>query len=423
MTHPRSDVFQAQRNQPTTIGIDARTMFAPQPRGTGRNLRDAFALIPGLRPEWQFLLYHRTKPAIDAAEVLGMAATANVRPRYIDIPGDRFDLWLQMRLPLAAWRDRVDLLHLPANAAPARCSVPYVVTVHDLIPLCVAGELPEREQRRFQQGVERAVRGAALIITPSEATRAELLADYDIPENRIAVIPWAPDREIAAVIGDDNRRAHEIERVRYDYGLRRPWLLNFSGNSRRKNAEGVIDALARLPAEVRAGVTVLLVGCEPETFRATLIERGRRLGVSGNLRLTGFVPHEDLPGLLAGAAGLLIPSQCEGFGLPILDAFAADTPVLTSSLSSMPEVAGPAALMCDPYSPSSIADGITKLLDESIAEQLREAGRARVRQYKWEQTARLMCAAYERALDMVSTRRVTTDETPELVGVTEERGI
>ena len=95
-----------------------------------------------------------------------------------------------------------------------------------------------------------------------------------------------------------------------------------------------------------------------------------------------------------------MPSLCEGFGLPILDAFVCRTPVLTSNLSSMPEVAGDAAIYCDPHSATSIAEGIAKLLDETTAERLRQAGELRLRSFSWEQTARQMCDVYERCLSV-----------------------
>ena len=384
------------------IGLDARSIFMPRPRGTGRNLLDAYRLIPSLRPAWHFTLYHQRDVAGETLRGL-----PNVRTRRIDIPGDRLDLWFQVRLPAAAWRDGVDLLHLPANAAPRRSPVPFVATVHDLVPLTDAGGCSEAQRQVFRRGVERAVRGAVHIISPSNATRHELCATFDVDPERVTVIPWAPDRGIAdavdeAVVARSGAGRAElqsrIERVRADYGLVGDWLLNFSGSSPRKNAHGLLDGYARLSPTVRAAVQLVLVGCEPASFRAELEECARRLGIHASCRLLGFVPHEDLPWLLCGACGLVMPSLCEGFGLPILDAFVCGTPVLTSNLSSMPEVAGRAAVYCDPRRPMSIAEGIVKLLDPAQAERLRQAGYERLREFTWERTARLMCGVYERCV-------------------------
>ncbi len=386
------------------IGLDARSIFMPRPRGTGRNLLDAYRLIPSTRPGWHFTLYHQRNVACEALRGL-----PNVRTRRIDIPGDRFDLWFQVRLPAAAWRDGVDLLHLPANAAPLRSPVPIVVTVHDLVPLTDAGGCDEAQRRTFRRGIQRAVRGAAHIISPSNATRDELCAAFAVEPEQVTVIPWAPDRGITDAVGEAagmqpaparGELRSRIERVRSDYGLDGDWLLNFSGSSPRKNAHGLLDAYARLSPTVRSAVQLVLVGCEPASFRAELEERARRLGIRGKCRLLGFVPHEDLLGLLCGARGLLMPSLCEGFGLPILDALACGTPVLTSNLSSMPEVAGQAAVYCDPRSPASIAEGIVRLLDPAHTERLKQAGYERLREFTWERTARLMCEVYEHCVSL-----------------------
>jgi glycosyltransferase involved in cell wall biosynthesis len=395
-------VSTANRKTRLRVGLDARTLFMPRPRGTGRNLLDAYQLIPSLRPDWEFVLYHQRPPprTADCRSSSGSALAAllsrpNVRARRVDIPGDRFDLCLQLRLPTAAWRDRLDLLHLPANAAPARCKTPFVVTVHDLIPLTLAGEQSEARRRAFRRGVERAVRGAAHLISPSRATRDELHRTFSVPLDRVTVIPWAPDQGITRAL-HSGEIAAQIERVRAWHGLNRPWLLNFSGSSPRKNAAGLIDAFARLSPDVRRDVALVLLGCEPAAVRAELEARSEGLGVRESCRFLRFVPHEDLPGLLCGARGLVMPSLGEGFGLPILDAFACGTPVLTSNLSSMPEVAGDAAIYCDPRHSASIAEGIVRLLDQPTAERLRHAGRRRLQHFSWEQTAQRMCEVYER---------------------------
>jgi alpha-1,3-rhamnosyl/mannosyltransferase len=280
-----------------------------------------------------------------------------------------------------------------------------VVTVHDLIPLRVAGQATRRARRAFRRGLERALRGAAHVITPSNTTRDELHKEFDLSHARVTVIPWAADQDVAAALRNDELQ-EGIRRVRARYRLDKGWLLNFSGSSRRKNATGIVEAVARLSPERRNGTRVLLVGCEPPSVRAKLEALAERLGVRSCFRFLGFVPHEDLAALLSGARGLLMPSLVEGFGLPILDAFANGVPVLTSNLSSMPEVAGDAAVYCDPHDPGSIAAGIAQLLDNAVAKRLVDRGIARVQAFTWERTAAAMCAAYEycRALQPAMAR-------------------
>jgi glycosyltransferase involved in cell wall biosynthesis len=183
--------------------------------------------------------------------------------------------------------------------------------------------------------------------------------------------------------------------LRARYNLAERWLLSFAGSTARKNAEGVLAGFGALPPEKRTGVQVVLVGCEPAAYRTHLLAEAARLGIAQQCRIHGFVPHEDLPALLRGACGLLMPSRYEGFGLPVLDAFACGVPVLTSLVSAMPEVAGDAAVYCDPDDAASIGAGIARLIEPATARELVRRGRLRLTSFSWDHTARAMCAVYE----------------------------
>lgn len=378
------------------IGLDARTLTAPRPRGTGRVFLDAYRLVPRLRPEWEFVLYHR-RPLPDDwhNDPTGLLCLPNVRLRRSDCPGDRFDAWFQVRLPFAARRDGVSLLHLPASAAPAWCPAPCVVTIHDLIPLTLPGEATPAQRRAFRRGVVRAVRRAVHIVTPSAATRDAVHDEFAVPLERLTVVPWAPDARLVAALALE-RGAAAAAAVRAKYRLGRPWLLGFSGRSPRKNTLGLVRGFAAARVEARRETGLALIGCEPANYREELEDVIRGLGLSDRCRVLGYVPHTDLPGLLAGARGVVMPSLAEGFGLPILDAFACGVPVLTSNVSSMPEVGGDAVVYCDPRDTQSIARGIEELLDEVRAAVLVQRGRARVAQFTWRRTAEALCAVYER---------------------------
>ena len=392
------------------IGLDARSMVAPRPRGTGRNLRDAFRLIPDLCPEWRFLFYHqRPLSGEDRTAADEPWQHPNVTLRRIDVPGDRFDAWFQLRLPFAARQDRVDLMHFPASAAPAWCPVPFVLTVHDLIPFKLPTELSPRRTQAFGRGLRRGLRRAQHIIVVSRATRDDLRRDFGVPLEKMTVIPWAPDSRVSARARHPEDGRH-TRQVCDKYQLPERWLIAFSGSTPRKNARGVLDGFARVAPDIRRGVHVVLVGCEPEAYRARLATDADRLGISGQCHILGFAPHDDLPTLLGGASGLLMPSRYEGFGLPILDAFACGVPVLTSNVSSMPEVAGDAAVYCDPQDPGSIARGIEELLNPRKAAELVRRGHARLALFSWERTAEAMRGVYEHCLARLQTAHLAGAE-------------
>lgn len=368
------------------VGTDARTMFAPRRRGTGRNLVEIFHVLPRLKPSWEFVLYHQAALADDP-----IPAWPNVQRRRMDVPGDRWHAWQEVALPAYAWHDHVSVLHCPANEGPGRSLVRTVVTVHDLIPLKVPGELSDAETQRFANKLAMAAKRAAVITCVSEATRDDLLERHPECAERVRIVPWAANRTCMA--GEQ-----QSEDAAQRHGVDRPFLLAFSGASKRKNTPRVIEAFARLKETQSGDAQLVIVGCEPAALRTELTALAHDAGVAPQCRILGHVPDADVPALLSAANGLVFASLYEGFGLPILDAFACETPVLTSNVSSMPEVAGDAAIYCDPTNVESIADGMRRLLlggDDVTA--MVHRGRTRAERFTWEQCALLMCDAYEAA--------------------------
>lgn len=382
------------------IGLDARSLTLPHLRGIGRSLWHLYRRLPALRPDDEFILYHQR--ALPTARDTDDAPwrQPNVRLQRIDMPGDRLDLWRHVRLPWAAWRDKLDLLHCPASVAPRWSPAPILVTIHDLIPICLPGEVPAAERRQFRRTLRGTLRAARRVVAISNATRDDLGRMFHIPARRISVIPWAADPEVVAACAAPLSDA-ERERVRGRYNVQQRWLVTFAGASPRKNARRVLAGFAQVSPEVRRSLQVVLIGAHPERYRQALRQEATDLGIEGDVRVLDFVPQSDVCTLLRGASGLLMPSHYEGFGLPILDAFACGTPVLTSPISSMPEIAGDAAVYCDPHDATSIAAGIGRLLDGATADRLAAMGTQRLRLFSWdraaEATSQTMTACVTRA--------------------------
>lgn len=389
------------------IGLDARTLYSRHARGTGRNLRDMLRALAPNTPRDAYLLYHRNSGLSSGGGRADrdFAAAANVIPRAIDLVGDRFDLWFNLRLPIAARADGVDVLHAPANAAPAFCAVPTVVTIHDLIPLDPLCPAPPLEARRFERRVRHALRVAARIVTPSRYTRALLVSRFNADADRIDVVPWAPDTRLTCQMPGD-QGASDAAAIRREFDLSAPWIINFSGQSQRKNAAGLIRAFAALPARIRNETLLVLTGCEPVAVRDRLAALVCDRGIADRCRLLGFQEDRVAAALLAGAAGLAMPSLAEGFGLPVLDAMACGVPVLAADNTSLPEVAGDAAISVDPTAIESIRAGLVRLLDPADREERIDRGRARAAMFTWQRTAALLHEVYDRcAQRRVSVRR------------------
>jgi glycosyltransferase involved in cell wall biosynthesis len=289
-----------------------------------------------------------------------------------------------------------DLLHSPHYVRPLLCSIPSVVTVHDCIHLLFPQYLPNRMAYRYARFVMgSAVRHASLVFTVSQASRADILRFYPwVDPDKVHVVPNAIDTELLEDPGSD-----ECDRVRERYQIRGRFVL-FAGNVKpHKNLERLIRAFARVKLQPgRSDLRLVLLGDDVSRY-GSLRRTVEEAGVRPDVRFFGFVPHRTLAALYRMASVFAFPSLYEGFGLPPLEAMACGTPVVTSRLSSLPEVVGDGALLVDPYSEEEIAGGIARLLDDDVLRRdLVQRGRVRAASYSWERSVRAIHAGYMKAL-------------------------
>jgi len=368
------------------IAVDARSVFQDASvRGIGKSLIGLYSALAVARPRWQFDLYYQDS----AGRPNPFAGVPQITPRRVSGPGDRFNGWLDFWLPFTAWRSGAAVLHCHGNTAPRYSRVPLVTTIHDLTLLTYPTASPDLP--KWVRNVRRAARNSRRILTPSEDARRDIADRMNVSADKIEVIRWGLTDSIRRTEDADLSRA-----VRERYELSGPYLLHFGMTLPRKNTGQVIDAWARLTAAERGTATLLIVGVESaagvETFRA----RAATAGVSDSCAIRGYVPEEDVAPLLSAAAGLVYVPLAEGFGMPVLDAFTCETPVLASDCSSVPEVAGDAAVLVNPHDSVAIAAGMAKLLtDPSLADRLRAAGRDRVGEFTWEACAEQVARVFE----------------------------
>jgi glycosyltransferase involved in cell wall biosynthesis len=297
----------------------------------------------------------------------------------------------QALLPRLAARERIDLVHSLASTAPAWGRFRRVVTVHDLI----YARFPEAHAGIRDLGmrvlVPLAVRRSQRVIVDSYSTQRDLLELLGTPIERIDVVPLG----IGAVRRCEPLAEREL-RERLALGERRI-VLSLSAKRPHKNLAVLIGALACIPPERRP---LLVLPGYSTAHEAELRERARAKGVQDDVRFLGWLSGEEFEGLWLASAAFVYPSLYEGFGLPVLEAMARGVPVACSNASSLPEVAGDAALMFDPHDEAAIAAALERLLsDPAEAERLRVGGMERARQFTWENTARLTLDSYRRALE------------------------
>jgi glycosyltransferase involved in cell wall biosynthesis len=310
----------------------------------------------------------------------------------VPVNARRREQWVageQVFLPVLAARARVDLVHSLASTSPFWGPFRRVVTVHDLI----YARFPEAHSGLRDRGmrllVPCGVRRSHRVIADSESTRRDLIELLGTPPSRIDVAPLG--------LGVVQRAAPLPEgptRERFGLGGRRV-LLSLSAKRPHKNLLALIGALASIPAERRP---LLVLPGYSTWHEAELRARADALGVAGDVRFESWVDAEELEGLWALADAFVFPSLYEGFGLPVLEAMARGVPVACADASSLPEVAGDAALLFDPRSEEAIASSIERLLgDAGLVRELRAKGLARARLFTWARTARLTLDSYSRA--------------------------
>ncbi len=296
----------------------------------------------------------------------------------------------QTLLPVLARRAGADLVHSLASTAPLWGRFRRVVTVHDLI----YARFPEAHagvrDKAMRVLVPSAARRAHRVIADSQSTRDDLVELAGLPAERIDVVPLG----LGAVRRSDPTPPGQLrERLRLGD---RPVVLSLSAKRPHKNLLALIGALARVPAQQRP---VLVLAGYPTEHEAQLRERSRSLGLDEDVRFPGWLSDGDVEGLWSIAAAFVFPSLYEGFGLPVLEAMARGVPVACSNASSLPEVAGDAALLFDPRDEGALATALQRLLDDAaLAGRLRAAGRERARQFTWQRTARATIDSYRRAL-------------------------
>jgi len=296
----------------------------------------------------------------------------------------------QTLLPPLAMRAGVDLVHSLASTAPLWGRFRRVVTVHDLIYARFPDAHAGIRDKGMRVLVPQAVRRSHRVIADSLSTRDDLVEMLGVRDDRIDVVPLG--------LGGVQRAAPLPEqevRARFDLGERRV-LLSLSAKRPHKNLLALIGALARIPSEDRP---VLVLPGYPTAHEAELRERAASEGVAGDVRFPGWVSAAEVEGLWALAAAFVFPSLYEGFGLPVLEAMARGVPVACSNASSLPEVAGEAALLFDPHDELAIANALRGLLeDQALCDRLRARGLAQVAEFTWDRTARLTLESYRRAL-------------------------
>jgi glycosyltransferase involved in cell wall biosynthesis len=367
-------------SQPMLIAVEA-TRLQREVRGIGRYVRAILPRLVSQRPGLQLMLFAKTRG--------GVAALAESMSRDPQLCGS-----VTVRHVREMARTPADIHWFPWNViGPVPRQGASVVTVHDIAPVALPDPrwLAWRKNLRWRLRFRRSARTATLLLADSAFTSAEIQRVLGVSSDRIRVALLAADDFAAPSASDD---AGALERL----GVRTPYVLAVGAAEKRKN-HAVLERAMRSVVAAHPGTTLVLAGPRRHATTPT--------ADSAWMQTLGFVSDADLATLYRNAAALVMPSTYEGFGLPVLEAMQLGTPVICARASSLPEVAGDAALWVKPDDHSELAAAISNVLDDRTLRAALSAGSLRqARTFSWDDTARRTLTAFDEAHELYHVARV-----------------
>jgi glycosyltransferase involved in cell wall biosynthesis len=384
------------------IGIDI-TAAVRQGAGIGRFTRELIHALMALDSPHEYALFAATgglPRAITESRLTYITQPATNHHLTFEICNLRFlsDDWLhrlwhraRLPIPIEAIMGRVDLFHEPDFVLPpTRPGTRTVLTVHDLTFIRDPESAFPRLRHYLNRVVPRSVARATHILADSLATQKDLTELFGTPPVKITVLYGGVDARFVPVLEPERLTA-----VRARYGIGEgPFILGIGTIQPRKNYQRLIQAFANIKSQIPS-LELVIVGSKGWMYD-TIFSEVKRLGLESQVLFPGFVDDDDLPALYSAAEMLAYPSIYEGFGLPILEAMACGTPVVTSNTSSLPELAGNAALLVEPTDVGAIAAAMRRLWqDADLRHRLVADGSDQARKFTWEKAAMQLLRIYE----------------------------
>jgi len=355
------------------IGIDASRAAYLQRTGTENYSLFLIRALLKLDPENAYRLYFNQPPAPDL-----FPAAKNVEIRAMPFPR----LWTHIRLSWEMAPRAPDVLFVPAHVLPLVHPRRSVVTVHDLGYLYYPQAHTRWARWYLQWSTSYNTRAAAHVIADSEATKRDLIEHCHATPDKVTVVYPGYDPDFAPA-----RDGARLAAVRKRYPIPGTYVIYVGTLQPRKNLARLLDAFAVLVKQGR-DVHLVIAGKKGWLYEL-LFAHVHQLGLEERVHFTGYVPQEDLPALITGARAFVLPSLYEGFGLPILEAMACGTPVVCSNVSSLPEVAGDAAILVNPHNTAQLAQALALILDDDeLRHELAQRGLRHVTRFSWEKCAR-----------------------------------
>ena len=366
------------------IGIEAQRIFRKNKHGMDYVVLQEIRELQKIDTRNEYFVF--VAPGDDRC----LEDTQNVH--ILEIGGDFYPLWEQVTLLKAANELNLDMLHCTSNTAPIRCKIPLILTLHDIIFL----EPRDKANKSFYQNmgwfyrrlvVPRILKKCKRIITVSNFEKNNIMSKLDLPQGKIAMIYNGYNEWFKPL--DDTEQIYKkyIDTSGYFF---------FLGNTDpKKNTERTLVAYSKYLEKSDIKRKLLMADLD-KSFLSSIIERNHIENILPQIVMPGYIVNKDLPYIYNNAFAFLYTSLRESFGIPLLEAMACGTPVITSNTSSMPEIGGPEAILINPEDPDEIAEKMLQLeKDEALYQRQKKIGPIRAKCFSWQQTAEHLLDLYE----------------------------
>ncbi|MBO4752058.1 MAG: glycosyltransferase family 4 protein [Bacteroidales bacterium] len=360
------------------IGVNTRLLLDGKMDGIGWFAFHTLRRMVAAHPEHEFFFFFDRKPSPK------FIFADNVKPVVVNPPARHPVLWwlfFECGIARAIKKHRIDLFLSPDGYIPLHAAIPVVDVIHDINFAHFPNNLKPSHQRYMSHYFPLFADKASQVVTVSEFSKADIAKTYTISPDKISVVyngagdayrPLSPDEQLS---------------VRQQYCGGSPYFIFVSTILRRKNLANLLKAFDLFKSSDSQGHKLLVVGARV-WWQDELKEAFDSMKHQSDVQFLGHTSADELSRLLAASTALVYPSFFEGFGIPIVEAFCAETAVITSNVTSMPEVAGDAALLIDPHNVNAIADAMHQLADDTqLRQQLIERGRARRSLFTWDDAA------------------------------------
>lgn len=380
------------------IGIEVQRLFRKKKFGIETSSLELIKKIREVAPDHEYVIFAR-----DDEDRECLKASDNLKIKTL---GGRFFVdFEQFFLPIAARHEQVDILHCTGNTTPYFCSVPIVQTLHDVIFMdAIPGSdtLYQRFGNHYRRRVVPVVTPRSkVVITVSEYEKERIVSRLGIPQDKVQVV-YNGINENRFYRHADLTLQNEI---RAKYSLPENFILFLGNPSHRKNPARVIEAYVKYAAQCENPLPLVSPGLT-EKFITGMLRKLKYPYDKQKFISPGYIQDVDLPVVYEVSKIFLFPSLSEGFGMPIVEAMACGTPVITSDVSSMPEIAGNAAILIDPFDTSDIANAMLSLSEnEALRNKKIHDGLLNAKRFNWSHTANKVLGLYKAILQEVKNTK------------------